>query len=175
MMTSKLPASVGSGVRDTRASCRDRDRHVRLACMSIAISMLVSMLALPAIAAAQHDQHGAAGEKLGTVHFETSCSPSTRADFDRAVALLHSFEFRSAMETFNKVLAADASCAVAYWGIGLCHWGNPFAGVKAGPPPRARPRSGSEGPGHRRADATGEGVRRGRERALQERRDGAAS
>jgi Tfp pilus assembly protein PilF len=102
--------------------------------MKIAILTLVSILALPAIVAAQHDQHGAAGEKLGTAHFETSCSPSTRADFDRAVALLHSFEYRSAMETFNKVLAADPSCAVAYWGIGLCHWGNPFAGVKAGPP-----------------------------------------
>jgi hypothetical protein len=85
-------------------------------------------------ATAQHDQHGAAGEKLGTVHFETSCSPAVRADFDRAVALLHSFEYRPAMETFTKVLAADSSCAVAHWGIALCHWGNPFAGIKAGPP-----------------------------------------
>jgi hypothetical protein len=47
--------------------------------------------------------------------------------------LLHSFEYRPAMESFTKVLAADASCAVAHWGIALCHWGNPFAGVKAGP------------------------------------------
>ena len=95
---------------------------------------LTIVLTIPLTAAAQHDQHGAAGEMLGTAHFETSCSPATRADFDRAVALLHSFEYRSAMATFNKVLAADAGCAVAYWGIGLCHWGNPFAGIKAGPP-----------------------------------------
>jgi len=94
---------------------------------------LTLVLAAPLTAAAQHDQHGAAGEKLGTVHFETSCSPSTRADFDRAVALLHSFEYRSAMETFTKVLAADPSCAVAHWGIALCHWGNPFTGIKSGP------------------------------------------
>ena len=92
------------------------------------------VLAVPLTAAAQHDQHGAAGEKIGIAHFETSCRPATRADFDRAIALLHSFEYRSAMETFNKVLAADANCAVAYWGIALCHWGNPFAGIKTGPP-----------------------------------------
>ncbi len=91
------------------------------------------LLAVPWNAAAQHDQHAAPGEKLGTVHFETSCRADTRADFDRAIALLHSFEYRPAMDTFTKVLAADPGCAVAHWGIALCHWGNPFAGVKAGP------------------------------------------
>ncbi len=99
--------------------------------LAFALSLL---LAVPPSAWAQHDQHATVGDKLGTVHFETSCAASTRADFDRAVALLHSFEYRPAMEAFNKVLAADSSCAVAYWGIALCQWGNPFAGVKAGPP-----------------------------------------
>ena len=98
----------------------------------IALALTI-LLAAPLTAAAQHDQHGAPGEKLGTVHFETSCSLVTRADFDRAVALLHSFEYRPAMESFTKVLAADPSCAVAHWGIALCHWGNPFAGIKTGP------------------------------------------
>jgi hypothetical protein len=99
-------------------------------CVAVALTVL---LAAPWSAAAQHDQHAALGDKLGTVHFETSCAASTRADFDRAVALLHSFEYRPAMESFNKVLAADSSCAIAYWGVALCQWGNPFAGVKAGP------------------------------------------
>jgi hypothetical protein len=99
-------------------------------CVAVALTVL---LAAPWTAAAQHDRHAALGDKLGTVHFETSCAASTRADFDRAVALLHSFEYRPAMESFNKVLAADSSCAIAYWGVALCQWGNPFAGVKAGP------------------------------------------
>ena len=73
----------------------------------VAIALTV-LLAAPWTAAAQHDQHAAFGDKLGTVHFETSCAASTRADFDRAVALLHSFEYRPAMESFNKVLAADS-------------------------------------------------------------------
>ena len=98
----------------------------------IAFALTIT-LTIPWTAAAQHEQHGAAGEKLGTVHFETSCNVATRGDFDRAVALLHSFEYRPAMETFTKVLATDSSCAIAYWGIALCHWGNPFAGLKAGP------------------------------------------
>ena len=97
--------------------------------------LLTFVLAIPLAAAAQHEHTGgAAQEKLGTVHFDTSCNPAVGGDFDRAVALLHSFEYRFALDTFNKVLQHDPSCAVAYWGIALSHWGNPFAGMKAGPP-----------------------------------------
>lgn len=64
---------------------------------------------------------------LGTVHFETSCAPSVRPVFDRAVALLHSFEFGASIRTFNEVLAADSTCAMAHWGIALSRWTNPMA------------------------------------------------
>ena len=94
---------------------------------------LAVVLAGPVVAHAQHEGHGA-DEKLGTVSFDISCKAETRADFNRAVALLHSFEYRPAMEAFTKVLAADSSCAIAQWGIALCHWGNPFGGIKTGPP-----------------------------------------
>ncbi len=46
---------------------------------------------------------------------------------NRAVALLHSFQFSRAIEGFNAVLAEDATCAIAYWGIALSDWSNPFA------------------------------------------------
>jgi tetratricopeptide (TPR) repeat protein len=94
---------------------------------------LTVILACPPLAFAQHEQHAAGAEKLGTVNFETSCKAETRADFNRAVALLHSFEYRPAAETFTKVLAADPSCAIAQWGIAMCQWGNPFGGIKTGP------------------------------------------
>jgi hypothetical protein len=90
------------------------------------------VLITPPFAAAQHQQH-AAGDRLGTVAFETSCQPATRPDFNRGVALLHSFEFGPAIDMFNKVLSSDANCAIAYWGIALSHWSNPFAGIKTGP------------------------------------------
>jgi tetratricopeptide (TPR) repeat protein len=92
---------------------------------------LTFVFAIPLAAGAQHE-HGAA-EKLGTVHFETSCNPAVRDDFNRGVALMHSFEYGPATATFNKVLERDGSCAIAYWGIALCTWTNPFGGVKAGP------------------------------------------
>jgi tetratricopeptide (TPR) repeat protein len=79
---------------------------------------------------AQEHQHATTGEKLGTVHFATSCNPAAQKQFDRAVALLHSFEFRQAIEGFNSALKTDSSCAIAYWGISLSQWSNPFAAVQ---------------------------------------------
>jgi len=67
------------------------------------------------------------GGKLGEVHFATSCNESAQRDFNRAVALLHSFQFSRAIEGFNVVLREDPTCAIAYWGIALSEWGNPFA------------------------------------------------
>jgi hypothetical protein len=75
---------------------------------------------------AQEHEHGA-GEKLGSVSFATSCTPAAQKEFNRAVALLHSFQFSRAIEGFNAVLAEDASCGIAYWGISLSDWTNPFA------------------------------------------------
>jgi hypothetical protein len=66
-------------------------------------------------------------EKLGEVHFATSCNEPAQSDFNRAVALLHSFQFSRAIEGFNAVLREDPTCAIAYWGIALSDWGNPFA------------------------------------------------
>lgn len=65
-------------------------------------------------------------EKLGTVRFATSCNAAAELPFSRAVALLHSFEFRAAIESFSTTLEADPSCAIAEWGIALSRWGNPF-------------------------------------------------
>jgi hypothetical protein len=74
----------------------------------------------------QEHQHGN-GEKLGAVHFATSCNEAAQREFNRAVALLHSFQFSRAIEGFNAVLGEDPTCAIAYWGIALSDWSNPFA------------------------------------------------
>jgi hypothetical protein len=47
--------------------------------------------------------------------------------FDRAVALLHSFEFGASIRGFNEVLTVDSTCAMAQWGIALSRWSNPMA------------------------------------------------
>src|SRR5215210_1203160 len=89
-----------------------------------------ALLLVQAGAAPQHE-HGQGAEKLGTVRFATSCSSTAQPQFNRGVALLHSFEFGRAIEAFDTALAADPSCATAYWGIALSRWGNPFsAGIR---------------------------------------------
>ena len=75
---------------------------------------------------AQEHEH-ASGEKLGVVHFSTSCNGAAQNEFDRAVALLHSFQFSRAIQGFNATLKDDPTCGIAYWGIALSQWSNPFA------------------------------------------------
>lgn len=95
----------------------------------------VLLLAAAQVTAAQrvHAQDATAA-KLGTVHFATSCNPRVAPTFDRAVALLHSFEFGASIQGFNDVLKADSTCAMAQWGIALSRWSNPMsAGNRAVP------------------------------------------
>jgi Tfp pilus assembly protein PilF len=81
---------------------------------------------MTAVAGAQEHQH-LKSEKLGTVHFATSCNATAQQEIDHAVALLHSFQFARAIERFDAALKADTGCGVAYWGIALSQWSNPFA------------------------------------------------
>ena len=82
-------------------------------------------LTLAAPTRAQQHAHPDA-ERLGTVHFPTSCAESVAPQFDRAVALLHSFEFGASIRGFESVLARDSACAMAWWGIALSRWTNPM-------------------------------------------------
>jgi hypothetical protein len=90
--------------------------------------LLVALSAIATRSAAQDHAHtDASHEKLGAVHFSTSCNAAAQGEFDRAVALLHSFEFGAAIRGFRSVLDVDSSCAMAHWGIALSQWSNPMA------------------------------------------------
>ena len=96
------------------------------------VGICTAMAVLTAGLAAQQPQpHGehAAPEKLGQVRFTTSCK-GVQAEFDRGVALLHSFSFSTANKAFQDVLAKDSTCAMAYWGQAMAQWTNPFGGIK---------------------------------------------
>ena len=67
------------------------------------------------------------GERLGEVHFATSCNGAAQDAINRGVELLHSFQFSDAIDDFKVALGRDGTCAIAYWGIALSDWGNPFA------------------------------------------------
>jgi len=89
---------------------------------------------LPAVAAAQHDHDHTAGlDRLGTVVFPVSCAPEAQTRFAHAMAVLHSFWWEEGDRAFDAVLAADSTCAMAWWGKAMNAWNNPFAGGPAGP------------------------------------------
>ena len=100
-------------------------------CAAAAACLLTMLMAPPGAAAQAHDHQRAATESLGTVSFSTSCQPAVQADFNRAVALMHSFQFGPAIDGFRGLLGRDPDCAIAYWGIALSSWSNPFAGFKS--------------------------------------------
>jgi hypothetical protein len=81
-------------------------------------------------AQAQHD-HGARAGRIGAVHFDTSCAPAVQQEFDRGVALLHSFWFSAAIASFNTVLKGDPRCVMAQWGIAMSWWSNPFTSFRS--------------------------------------------
>jgi len=76
--------------------------------------------AMPGMAEEHHDH--AAPERLGTVRFPTSCKPAVAAQYNRAVALLHSFAYGAAEKAFAGVAAADPGCAMAQWGMAMTHY-----------------------------------------------------
>jgi len=96
--------------------------------LPIPAACLGILLLLSASPVRAHDD-----DKLGTVHFETSCSAAAQPAFDRAVAMLHSFWFQMALGAFDEVAKLDPTCGMAYWGKAMTWWGNPLSG-----PPGAR-------------------------------------
>ena len=70
----------------------------------------------------QHQHDHVNEQQLGTVYFPTSCDPKVQKDFERGVALLHSFAFETAEATFRRVAKDDPHCAMAHWGIARSFW-----------------------------------------------------
>src|SRR4051812_17171152 len=105
----------------------------RLSRLLVATTLVASALDVRHVAAQEHAHLGTGGkEAIGTVHFPTTCAPAVAPRMDRAITLLHSFEFGATLKALDDVLASDSTCAMAYWGIALARWGNPVtAGNRA--------------------------------------------
>lgn len=92
---------------------------------------LLLAFAFICLSANLRSQDSARGESLGKVSFPISCSPETQAEFERGVALMHSFQYPSAQPVFAGLTEKDPRCAMAWWGraINLYHhlWNWPNA------------------------------------------------
>jgi tetratricopeptide (TPR) repeat protein len=93
-------------------------------------SSIVSFVFVAALAAAIPAQ---SAEQLGKVNFPTSCDPAVQQEFERGVAMLHSFWTSAAEKTFREVVEKDPSCVIARWGFASILMSNPLAGQGASP------------------------------------------
>ncbi len=99
----------------------------------LVLSLVIASSSGAARVSAQEHEHHAQLGRLGRVSFPVSCTAEARRRFEQAMAVLHSFWWEEGDRAFGAVLAADSSCAMAYWGRALNAWGNPFAGGPVGP------------------------------------------
>src|SRR6266508_1007909 len=102
---------------------REGERLMKRPCILIAL-LAVSWTPLPwalpeAGAQVSRGQYGA-------VHFPISCRPGVQEQFERAVAMLHSFFYPEDVKAFEAIVAADPDCAMAYWGLAISQRPNPL-------------------------------------------------
>ena len=89
------------------------------------ILLILAMLLCVATAVADDDAHhheDLVPEQLGTVHFPTSCVIQVQGQFERGVALLHSFWYEEAEKQFEQVEQEDPNCPMAHWGVAMSLW-----------------------------------------------------
>ena len=60
--------------------------------------------------------------EAGKIDFAVSCSAAVQPEFNRGVALLHSFFYEEARRVFTSVAERDPACAMAQWGIAMTWW-----------------------------------------------------
>lgn len=94
---------------------------MRWHCPVVVVTLCVGA-AFPSAAVAQHEHASADTAALGNVNFPTSCLPAVQPDFNRAVALLHSFWYKKSEETFLAVAHTDPTCGMAEWGVAMSHY-----------------------------------------------------
>ena len=92
--------------------------------MRIALFVAPLLFIAPALAAAEDTSQSAVGAQaqLGQVDFPVSCTPAARQQFNRAVAILHSFWYEEAIKAFGAVTETDPDCAMGGWGVAMSYW-----------------------------------------------------
>ena len=86
----------------------------------VLVSLLI-LFALPLWCDEGHE-HSLTKQEIGSVDFATSCSAAVRVGFNRAMALLHSFQYEQARAGFTEIAERDPRCAMAQWGVAMSHY-----------------------------------------------------
>ena len=87
------------------------------ACLFLSLSLFIS-----AAWCDEGHHHALTEEEIGSVHFVTSCAKTTEIGFNRAVAMLHSFQYEDSRQAFDAIAVQDPTCAMAQWGVAMSHY-----------------------------------------------------
>ncbi len=58
---------------------------------------------------------------LGNLDFPISGKPKAQEAFQKGLLLMHSFEYKDALEAFEEAQKEDPECVMAYWGEAMAH------------------------------------------------------
>jgi hypothetical protein len=94
-------------------------KRITFICMVLLVGVCAAFVP-PAVA--QHEHPAGDPGKLGKVSFSVSCEPSVQPQFSSAVAMLHSFWYEKASDTFAAIAQKDPTCGMAYWGIAMTYY-----------------------------------------------------
>jgi hypothetical protein len=111
--------SLTSARPDTLAASHSR-LPMGAAVFNLRIVVVLVVLSLGSLVAQEHDHP--APEKLGDVSFPISCQASVQPEFNRGVALLHSFAYKAAEQAFRGAEKLDPQCAMAHWGVAMSYF-----------------------------------------------------
>src|SRR4051812_12680894 len=89
-----------------------------------AVLFLAAVGGIGAETAAENSSAPAPGalRAAGKIEFPISSAAEVRPEFERGVALLHSFFYEEARRIFTAVAEKDPNCAMAQWGIAMTWW-----------------------------------------------------
>jgi tetratricopeptide (TPR) repeat protein len=89
---------------------------------SLTVSLASILLFVPLAFSQEDHHHDLTEQEVGSVHFVISCPAAVTGDFNRAVALLHSFQYEDARVAFTAIAERDPQCAMAQWGVAMSHY-----------------------------------------------------
>src|SRR6185503_4857833 len=76
-------------------------------------------VAFPLLADHDHAHHDLGN--IGKAHIETSCNEAAQKEIDRGLALMHSFWYAPAEQTFRGAAEHDPTCGMAWWGVAMAN------------------------------------------------------
>jgi tetratricopeptide (TPR) repeat protein len=92
----------------------------------IALVATGALLATKPASAQEAEHKHVLGDQLGTVEFDVACAEAVQENFNRAMALYHSFAWAHAGEAFETIARDDPTCGMAHWGRAMVMLDNPF-------------------------------------------------